>query len=74
MIDKPDIALAYNRIRSHIRRTPTIDIAADAFGHQGAWNFKLEMMQHSGSFKARGAFNNLLSREVPRAGIVAASG
>jgi len=74
MIDKSDIALAYERIRSHIRLTPAIDIAAGSFGHEGLWNFKLEMMQHSGSFKARGAFNNLLSRDAPAAGIVAASG
>jgi len=74
MIDKSDINLAHERIREHIRLTPTIDIDAGAFGHEGLWNFKLEMMQHSGSFKARGAFNNLLSRDVPAAGIVAASG
>jgi threonine dehydratase len=36
--------------------------------------FKLELLQHSGSFKARGAFANLLTREVPKAGVVAASG
>ena len=74
MIDKSDIAQAYERIRSHIRLTPTINIAAGAFGNEGLWNFKLEMMQHSGSFKARGAFNNLLSHDVSVAGIVAASG
>ncbi len=74
MTDKTDIAPAYERIRPHIRQTPTIDIAANTFGYEGMWNFKLEMMQHSGSFKARGAFNNLLSCDVPEAGIVAASG
>jgi threonine dehydratase len=35
---------------------------------------KLELLQHSGSFKARGAFTNLLTREIPKAGVVAASG
>jgi len=35
---------------------------------------KLELLQHSGSFKARGAFANLLLRKVPKAGVVAASG
>ena len=74
MIPKSDITEAYERIQPHIRSTPTIDIAAGTFGHQGAWNFKLELMQHSGSFKARGAFNNLLSRDIPAAGVVAASG
>src|SRR4029077_6172398 len=36
--------------------------------------FKLELLQHSGSFKARGAFANLLLRTIPQAGVVAASG
>jgi threonine dehydratase len=37
-------------------------------------DLKLECLQHSGSFKARGAFTNLLERQVPAAGVVAASG
>lgn len=74
MIEKSDITLAYARIRPHVRQTPTIDIAAGTFDNDVAWNFKLELMQHSGSFKARGAFNNLLSCTIPAAGIVAASG
>ena len=53
-------------IRPHVRRTPVIE--ADGL------TFKLELLQHSGSFKARGAFTNLLTREVPGAGVVAASG
>jgi threonine dehydratase len=53
-------------IRPHVRRTPVIE--ADGL------NFKLELLQHSGSFKARGAFANLLTRDVPPAGVVAASG
>ncbi len=40
----------------------------------GPVTLKLELFQHSGSFKARGAFTNLLSRDIPRAGVVAASG
>jgi len=74
MIDKSDIERAYGRIEPYIRTTPVIDIAAGTLGNEGAWNFKLELMQHSGSFKARGAFNNLLSRDIPAAGVVAASG
>ena len=75
MIDKPDITLAYERIRSHIRLTPVIDIAPGTFDNEGLWNFKLELLQHTGSFKARGAFNNLLSLEtIPCAGVAAASG
>ena len=62
-------------IRTHVRRTPVVDVAAGDFGLPPAeLNFKLELLQHSGSFKARGAFANLLTRDVPRAGVVAASG
>ena len=62
-------------IRPHVRRTPVIDAAAGDFGLSvERLNFKLELLQHSGSFKARGAFANLLTREVPAAGVVAASG
>jgi threonine dehydratase len=53
-------------IRPHIRYTPVIEAEG--------LTLKLELLQHSGSFKARGAFANLLTREVPRAGVVAASG
>jgi threonine dehydratase len=62
-------------IRPHVRRTPVIDIDPADFGLNFArlW-LKLELFQHSGSFKARGAFANLLTREVPSAGVVAASG
>jgi threonine dehydratase len=62
-------------IRPHVRRTPVLSAQASEFGLDGAkLNFKLELFQHSGSFKARGAFANLLTREVPAAGVVAASG
>ena len=56
-------------IRPHVRRTPVVDPEGD-----GRRVFKLELLQHSGSFKARGAFANLLMRDVPAAGVVAASG
>lgn len=72
----PDhIATAYQLIRSHIRRTPVIEVDGDDFGLPGiTLVFKLEFLQHAGSFKARGAFNHLLSREIGAAGIAAASG
>ncbi len=54
------------RIRPYVRRTPVIEAEG--------LTLKLELLQHSGSFKARGAFANLLTREVPPAGVVAASG
>ena len=71
-----DIRAAHARIRPHVRRTPVIRVDAGDFGvaltHPLA--LKLEFLQHTGSFKPRGAFNNLLSRTVPAAGIAAASG
>jgi threonine dehydratase len=69
------IAACEKLIRAHIRRTPVIEIdAADVGLLSGPLWLKLELFQHSGSFKARGAFANLLMRKVPAAGVVAASG
>lgn len=66
------------RIRPYVRRTPmlTADLADFGPAFQGTQplHLKLEFLQHSGSFKARGAFANLLTREIPAAGVVAASG
>jgi threonine dehydratase len=69
------VAACERLIRAHIRRTPVIEIDAADVGLQSRplW-LKLELFQHSGSFKARGAFANLLMRKVPAAGVVAASG
>ena len=69
------IARCEARIRPYIRRTPVMEIdAADIGLRSGKLSLKLELFQYSGSFKARGAFANLLSRKVPAAGVVAASG
>jgi threonine dehydratase len=69
------IARCEKIIRPHIRRTPIVEINSEDFGLPAATlTLKLELLQHSGSFKARGAFANVLTREVPKAGIVAASG
>lgn len=69
------IAACEKLIRPHIRRTPIIEIdAADAGLEAQPLCLKLELFQHSGSFKARGAFANLLMRNVPAVGVVAASG
>ncbi len=74
-IDGGCIAEVERIIRPHIRRTPVIEVEGGDFGLDcGDIAFKLELLQHGGSFKARGAFANLLTREVPRAGVVAASG
>ncbi|MFZ0212486.1 MAG: threonine/serine dehydratase [Candidatus Acidiferrales bacterium] len=62
-------------MRPHIRRTPVIEVAGADLGLNAVTVvFKLELFQHAGSFKARGAFANLLTRAVPPAGVVAASG
>ncbi len=62
-------------IAPHIRRTPVIEIDGGDFGlAANRLTFKLELLQRSGSFKVRGAFANLLLREVPPVGIAAASG
>jgi threonine dehydratase len=62
-------------IEGHIRRTPVIEVDPADFGLDcAALTFKLELLQHAGSFKARGAFANLLTRQIPAAGVVAASG
>jgi threonine dehydratase len=62
-------------IRPHIRRTPIVEVDGADFGLDAITIvFKLELLQHSGSFKARGAFTNMLTRAVPPAGVVAASG
>lgn len=75
-IDREQITSVYDTIRPYVRRTPVIEVDAAEFGREarGTLQLKLELMQHAGSFKTRGAFANLLTRELPAAGVVAASG
>ena len=74
-IDGEGIRRAGSLIRDQVRRTPVVEVQGADFGLDGiTLVFKLELLQHSGSFKARGAFTNLLMRPVPPAGVVAASG
>jgi threonine dehydratase len=81
-MDAPDrivspqtIAQCEKLIRPYIRRTPVVELDGREFGlPANSLTLKLEYLQHSGSFKARGAFANLLTRVVPAAGVVAASG
>jgi len=69
------IAAVEKIIRPHVRHTPILEVAGADFRLDSiSLVFKLEFLQHAGSFKARGAFANLLTREVPKAGVVAASG
>jgi threonine dehydratase len=75
LITQDRIIAAHQLIRPHIRRTPLVEVAGEDFGLDPIHLlFKLESLQHSGSFKARGAFTNLLARTIPAAGVVAASG
>jgi threonine dehydratase len=74
-IDRQQIADTYRLIRPYTRRTPVVEVAGADFGLDGvSLTLKLELLQHTGSFKPRGAFANLLTRDVPQAGVVAASG
>jgi threonine dehydratase len=74
-ITREAIAATETVIRPYLRRTPTLTVDLADFGLPSTpITFKLEMLQHSGSFKVRGAFANLLLRKVPAAGIAAASG
>ncbi|WP_326952200.1 threonine/serine dehydratase [Amycolatopsis sp. NBC_01286] len=67
MISTSDVERAATRIHGRVRRTPV-------FAADGMW-FKLEHLQHTGSFKARGAFNRILAAgDIAAAGVVAASG
>jgi len=74
-VDRDGIARVYQAIRPHIRRTPVVEANGADFGLSGVrLVLKLELLQHAGSFKSRGAFTNLLLRDIPPAGVVAASG
>jgi threonine dehydratase len=75
MIDRDAIAAAHRLVAPHVRRTPVMELRGVELGLGPlALTLKLELFQHTGSFKPRGAFANLLMREVPAAGVVAASG
>jgi threonine dehydratase len=74
-ITRDRIEEIYRRIRSSIRKTPVVETDGADFGlRPSPVSFKLELLQHAGSFKARGAFAHLLTRPLPPAGVVAASG
>ncbi|TDQ82214.1 L-threonine ammonia-lyase [Dongia mobilis] len=74
MVSPDAIEAAARRLHGHVRRTPVMPLELGACGVPAALTFKLELLQHSGSFKARGAFNSLLSQDVSPAGVIAASG
>jgi threonine dehydratase len=78
MIDRSAISAAAGRISHRVRRTPVLRLTRDEFGLRDEQSMpialKLELLQHAGSFKPRGAFNRLLSADIPPAGVIAASG
>jgi threonine dehydratase len=69
-----DVESATEVIAPYIRRTPILDLEAGAFGVSGLLTMKLELHQHTGSFKPRGAFNRILTAEMDASGVLAASG
>jgi threonine dehydratase len=71
-LNRATITEAATRIAPFIRRTPVMDIAVP--GIENPVCLKLELFQHTGSFKPRGAFTNLVGAKIPKAGIAAASG
>jgi len=74
-IDRDGIAATARVIGPYVRVTPVLEMNGEDFGLAPcSLTLKLEQLQHSGSFKARGAFANLLLRAIPTAGVVAASG
>ncbi len=73
-IDPADIRAAYDRISPYIRRTPVLSLLPGDMHDYATVVLKLEQLQHTASFKVRGAFNSLLSLPVPESGVIAASG
>ena len=74
-ITPADIRYAYATISPYVRRTPVIEVDGTDFGiATSRLMLKLELLQHAGSFKPRGAFASMLNRKIPSTGVVAASG
>jgi threonine dehydratase len=73
-VSRGHVVLARERILDRVRRTPVLEPGRGAFGLAHPVVLKLEQLQHTGSFKPRGAFNVMLSAAVPEAGVIAASG
>jgi threonine dehydratase len=72
--ERADIEAARARVAPHVRETPVIRPGAGTFGVGADLTLKLELLQHTGSFKPRGAFSKMLASEVPSTGVIAASG
>ncbi|MEQ1613690.1 MAG: pyridoxal-phosphate dependent enzyme, partial [Hyphomicrobiaceae bacterium] len=74
MISRANIERAKSRIGSHLRSTPVLQVEAGTLCDGGPLALKLEQLQPTGSFKLRGAFNAMLTKTPPKAGVVAFSG
>jgi threonine dehydratase len=73
-ITRFDIEAAAERIVGHVRTTPVVHLEPRAFDVPGIVSLKLELFQHTGSFKPRGAFNRMLTADIDDQGVLAASG
>ena len=74
-INRDSISSNYNRLRGHVRKTPVLQLDPGDLGvRAGEVHLKLELFQHTGSFKPRGAFTHFFTDAIPQAGVVAASG
>jgi threonine dehydratase len=76
VITRQDVEEAAERVGSRVRRTPVVEVEAEALGTLAPALLKLELLQHTGSFKPRGIYNRILSAgaEAKAAGVIAASG
>src|SRR5438270_12765654 len=73
MISRTEIQDAGRRIATHVRRTPVLALEEKAFGIDARIFFKLECLQHTGSFKPRGTFNCIFNSTIGEAGVIADS-
>ncbi|HXR66008.1 MAG TPA: threonine/serine dehydratase [Ktedonobacteraceae bacterium] len=71
---RAEIGAASQRIAGYVRTTPIMHLEAGIWGLDAKVTLKFEQLQHTASFKPRGAFNRILSNQVPQAGVIAASG
>jgi threonine dehydratase len=74
LITRGDIEKAAARIDGRVRRTPVVEAGEGAFGVDARITLKLELLQHAGSFKPRGAFNRILAAGGEARTVIAASG
>jgi threonine dehydratase len=75
LVSRTDVEHAYELIRRYVRRTPVMSLLPGELpGLEHPVTLKLELLQHAGSFKTRGAFHRVLTSDVPAAGLITASG